>query len=78
MITISNKDTQQPIGSISEAQLQFLLDQLEEEYDEDQDYAISAMLLDYFEGEGGADPALVSLLRSALGDKEEINIVWNK
>ena len=78
MITLSNKDTKQPIGSISEPQLQFLLDQLEEEYEEDQDYAITSMLLDYFEGEGGADPALVSLLRSALGDKDEINIVWNK
>ena len=78
MITISDKETKQPLGQISETQLQFLLDQLEEEYEEDQDYAISSMLLDYFEGEGGADPALVSLLRSALGDKEEINIVWEK
>ncbi len=78
MITLKNKDTQQPIGDISEAQLQFLLDQLEEEYEEDQDYAVSGMLLDYFEGEGKADPALVSLLRSALGDKEEINIAWQK
>ena len=78
MITLRNKETQQPIGEISEAQLEFLINQLEEEYEEDQDYAISAMLLDYFEGDGGADPALVSVLRNALGDKEEINIVWSK
>lgn len=78
MITLKNKDTQQPIGDISEDQLQFLIDQLEEEDTEDQDYAVTSMLLDYFEGEGGADPALVSILRTALGDKEEINIVWDK
>ena len=78
MITISDKDTKQPLGSISEDQLQFLIDQLEEEDSEDQDYVITSMLLDYFEGEGGADPALVSLLRNALGEKEELNIVWSE
>jgi len=77
MITIKDKDTNQVLGTITEKQLKFLVDQLEEEWEEDQDYAISGMLLDMFEGED-ADPQLVSLLRSALGDKEEINIVWSK
>jgi hypothetical protein len=77
MITITDKDTNKPLGTITEKQLQFLVDQLEEEWPEDQDYAISGMLLDLFEGEN-AEPQLVSLLRNALGDKEEINIVWSK
>ncbi len=77
MITITDKDTKKTLGTITEKQLQFLVDQLEEEWEEDQDYAISSMLLDMFEGEN-ADPQLVSLLRGALGDKDEINIVWSK
>jgi hypothetical protein len=77
MVTITDKDTNKPLGTITEKQLQFLVNQLEEEWPEDQDYAISSMLLDLFEGEN-ADPQLVSLLRNALGDKEEINIVWSK
>jgi processive 1,2-diacylglycerol beta-glucosyltransferase len=77
MITLSDKDTNQPIGTVTEDQLQYLIDQLEEEWSEDQDYAVSNMLLDMFEGQG-ADPQLVSLLRTALGDREEMNIVWTK
>ena len=77
MINLHEKGTNRSLGSISEAQLQFMIDQLEEESLEDQDYAISPMLLDYFESEN-ADPALVSLLRNALGDKEEMEIVWEK
>jgi hypothetical protein len=77
MIYLSEKGTNKPLGTISEAQLQFLIDQLEEEWAEDNDYAISSMLLDLFEGEG-ADAELVSLLRNALGDRDEVNIVWKK
>lgn len=77
MIALHEKGTNRSLGSISEAQLKFMIDQLEEESLEDQDYAISPMLLDYFESEN-ADPALVSLLRDALGDKDEMEIVWEK
>ncbi len=77
MIMLKDKDTDKELGTITEKQLQFLVDQLEEEWPEDQDYAISSMLLDLFEGED-ADPQLVSLLRTALGDKDEINIVWSR
>ena len=77
MIMLKDKDTNKELGTITEKQLQFLVDQLEEEWPEDQDYAISSMLLDLFEGED-ADPQLVSLLRTALGDKDEINIVWSR
>ena len=44
---------------------------------EDNDYAISSTLLDLFESQG-ADPELVSLLRNALGDRDEMDIVWSK
>ena len=75
MIQLYNKLSGELIGEISEAQLQFLIDQLEEESIEDRDYAITTMVLDYFEGQG-AEPGLLKMLRSALGAKEEISILW--
>ncbi len=77
MINLREKDTDKELGSISEVQFQFLVDQLEEETMEDNDYAISKTLLDYFESQG-ADPELVSLLRNALGERDEMDIVWSK
>ena len=77
MIHLREKGTNTPIGSISEEQLQYLIDQLEEEWLEDKDYAITPLLLDAFEA-GGADPELVSLLRDALGERGEIEIVWSR
>ena len=77
MIHLREKGTNTPLGSISEQQLQYLIDQLEEEWEEDRDYAITPLLLAAFEAEG-ADPDLVHLLRNALGDREEIEIVWSK
>lgn len=77
MINLREKDTDKELGSISEAQFQFLVDQLEEETMDDNDYTISKTLLDYFESQG-ADPELVSLLRNALGERDEMDIVWSK
>lgn len=75
MTQLFNKRTGEPIGAINEKQLQFLIDQLEEESMEDQDYAITRMTLDYF-AEVGGDPELISLLRGALSEQEEITILW--
>jgi processive 1,2-diacylglycerol beta-glucosyltransferase len=77
MINLYEKDTNKSLGQISEAQLQYLIDHLEEEGSEDQDYAVTPLLLEYFEGLG-ADPSLISLLKDALGGREEIEIVWDK
>ena len=77
MINLREKGTDKPLGQISEEQLQYLIEHLEEEWLEDQDYAITPLLLQVFE-EQGADPALVSLLRDALGSRAEIEIVWSR
>lgn len=77
MINLREKGTDKPVGQISEEQLQYLIDHLEEEWLEDQDYAITPLLLQVFE-EQGADPALVSLLRNALGGRDEIEIIWSR
>jgi processive 1,2-diacylglycerol beta-glucosyltransferase len=77
MIELLEKDTNRSLGFITETQLQFLIDQLEEESIEDQDYSITTLLLDVFESEN-ADPELVSILRNALGGRDEVVIVWVK
>lgn len=63
------------IGEISDDQLQFLKDQLEEESLEDRDYAIEEMTLEYFEEQNG-DPELIILLRYALSNRDQFIIRW--
>lgn len=75
MPTLKVQGTDQVIGEVSDAQLQFLVQQLEEEHDEDRDYYIDRDTLDMFEANGG-DPELVELLRKALADHEQLDIEW--
>jgi len=77
MIELRDKETGARLGEISEEQLQFLVDQLEEETSGDVDYYINATTIDLFESEG-ADPALVDLLRRALGTRTEMEIQWSR
>jgi len=77
MIQIHDKDTGSLIGTLSEENLQFLIDQLEEESGVDQDYYINETTVDLFE-EQGADKNLVSLLRSALNGRTEMEIRWSR
>ena len=77
MIQIHDKDTGTWIGTLTEDNLQFLIDQLEEESGEDQDYYINETTLDIFEEEG-ADKDLVTLLRSALNGRTEMEIRWSR
>lgn len=65
------------IGEITDDQLEFLIEALEEETDEDQDYYLNQATLDLFESQG-ADPGLVRLLRGALGEREEAEIRWER
>jgi processive 1,2-diacylglycerol beta-glucosyltransferase len=77
MINLLEKGTNKSLGQISEEQLQYLIDNLEEEWLEDQDYAITPLLLQVFEQQN-ADPGLVSLLRDALSGREMVEIVWSR
>jgi processive 1,2-diacylglycerol beta-glucosyltransferase len=76
MIKVFDQSTRQQIGTITEEQLQFLIDQLEEESEEDRDYAITRMTVDFL-AEQGAASDLLALLRSALGNKDEVTIRWS-
>ena len=77
MIKLYDVTTNAELGTITEAQLQFMKDQLEEESADDQDYYINADTLDMFE-QRGADAALVDLLRRGLGDRTEMDVRWQR
>ena len=63
------------VGEISEDQLDFLIDNLEEEWPEDRDYYISKPMLDML-AQRGADAGLMRLLTDALAGREEVDILW--
>jgi processive 1,2-diacylglycerol beta-glucosyltransferase len=75
MIRLFDAESDAPLGSITEAQLEFLMEELEEESSTDRDYFINVATVDMLE-EDGADPALLALLRDALGDREEMEVRW--
>jgi hypothetical protein len=75
MITLYDSDTGEALGDITAKQLKFLVDQMEEETSEDQDYYISLDTLDMFD-EAGIDPELKKILIKALGDREDMEIYW--
>jgi processive 1,2-diacylglycerol beta-glucosyltransferase len=77
MIRLHDQDNGAAIGDITERQLQFLVEQLEEESTTDRDYYVDAHTLDMFR-DAGADPDLVELLERALGQREGITIRWSK
>ena len=68
-------DTGANIGNITDAQLAFLVEQLEEEHDEDQDYFIDRDTLELL-SDNGIDEELFALLEKAMGDDESMDIAW--
>lgn len=65
------------LAEISDDQLDFMVEQLEEEDREDQDYFLDLDVIDLME-ENGADEGLILLLRRALGSNEGIDIRWQR
>lgn len=78
MVKVYNKATNELLGRISEDELAFLHDQLEEESLTDKDYYLRKETIDEFEKSAGATEHLVSLLRSGLRNDEAIEIRWEK
>ena len=77
MIRLQDAERGTLIGHLTEAQLQFLIDELEEESSTDQDYYIDAPTVDMLEADG-ADPELIALLRAALAGRDGIEIQWSQ
>ena len=77
MIYLFDDETGARVGTITEDQLQYLIDQLEEDSTADTDYYINRDTLDAFE-QNGADPALLAVLRAALGKRDDMEIRWER
>lgn len=74
---IYNKKNGAKLGEISEADVQCLIDVLEEEDTHDVDYFIDLDTVDILEN-NGASAALLQMLRSAIGGSEGIDVRWEK
>ncbi len=77
MIDLYKNDSDQLVGSITDADLQVLMDGLEEESSQDKDYYITAATIDVL-GDGRASDHLLGLLRTALGSSEGVEIRWER
>jgi hypothetical protein len=74
---IYNSESGDLLGEITETELSSLTNFLEEESAEDRDYYITTDTIDYLEA-NGADAALVTLLRQAVGAQEGVEIRWTR
>jgi hypothetical protein len=77
MIDLYIKGTNELLGSITETELQYLEDSLEETSPEDRDYFVDQATIDLL-GDGRATDHLVQLLRKAVGSGEGVEIEWKK
>jgi len=77
MILLRNKGTSASLGTITDDDLTFLIDMLEEEDSEDRDYWIDKTTLEYFE-ENSCGDHLMEILREAVGESEGIEIEWSE
>ena len=78
MIDLYNADTNTLLGEITEQDLKVLIDALEEESSDDQDYYITPETLEVIGDNGRATDHLLNLLRKALGAAEGVEIRWQR
>ena len=65
------------LGTVSDEQFQELADALEEESLDDRDYYINVDTVDMLQ-EQGVDQNLIALLRAALEDRDEMDVIWQE
>ena len=75
MIRLYDAESDAPLGTITEAQLQFLMDELEEESSSDRDYYISAETVQMLDDNGG-DAELIDVLRRAIAERDGVDVRW--
>ncbi len=76
-VRLVDADSGKQVGEISEAQLDFLIGELEEENSTDHDYYIDANTVDMLAA-AGADEGLLEILRNATKGREGIEIAWEE
>ena len=77
MIDLYISSTNQRLGSVTDADLQVLIDKLEEESAEDRDYYVDTATIEYL-ADGRASDHLVQLLRAAVGSGEGVEVRWQR
>ena len=77
MIDLYNAATNQLLGQITDGDLKTLVDALEEEGVNDQDYFIDRATIDVI-ADGTATEHLVGLLRKAVGAGDGVDIRWQR
>jgi processive 1,2-diacylglycerol beta-glucosyltransferase len=75
MIKVFDRETGSSLGSLTEDQLDFLIENLEEESTRDQDYYIDKDVIEMLEKKGIAAD-LKEFLQRALGSRKGAEIVW--
>ncbi len=75
MPKLYNQTNGDVIGDLTATQLQFLIDQLEEEDSKDKDYFINKDTLAMFRTADG-DPELIAMIEGAMDEKGEVDIEW--
>ena len=65
------------LGTVSDEQFRELADALEEESLDDRDYYLNVDTVDLLEAQN-VDQDLVALLRTALGDRDEMDVNWQE
>ena len=78
MIDLYDTATNKLAGSITDAELQYLVDVLEEESLADRDYYFEKATLDLLGSDGRATDHLLQVLRSALGSAEGVELRWQR
>ena len=74
MPKLTRIDTDDEIGSISQAHVDFLIEQTGAEEDEDH-CMINSDTLELL-SDNGADPELIAMLEKGLGDDEQMSVSW--
>jgi hypothetical protein len=77
MIDLYLKDRNELLGSITEAELQYLADSMEETSLADRDYFVDQSTIDLL-ADGRATGHLLNLLRKAVGSGEGTEIRWQQ
>ena len=76
-IRLLDKDSGAYLGDITHADMQLLVDQLEEEHSRDRDYFINAATIDILE-HAGASPGLLALLCDVVGSSDGVEVRWEE
>lgn len=76
MARLYRVDTGETIGQINDKQLQFLVEMLEEEDEEDKEYFIDQDTLELF-SDNNCDPDLLAMLEGAIDEGEDgVDVAW--